>query len=108
MSKFYGVIGYVEDEETAVDVITEVPVERAYKGDILKNNRRLEKGIGLNDDVTVSNQISILADPYAMNHMHTMRYVKWRGVAWKVASIDYEPPRLLLTLGGVYNGRTAN
>lgn len=107
MAKFYGAVGYVEDQQGAVDVTVEVPVERMYKGDLIKNSRRLENGIGLNDDVTISNQISIVADPYANNHIHAMRYVKWRGVAWKVVSIDVEPPRLILTLGGVYNGETS-
>ena len=108
MAKFYGKVGYIVDEEQAVDVHVNVPVEKPYKGDLLKNNRRLENGIGLNDDVTIANQISIVSDPYAINHMHAIRYVKWRGVCWKVSLVDYQPPRLILTLGGVYNGETAN
>lgn len=107
MAKFYGAIGYISDEVGGVDVIVEKPIERMYKGDLIKNNRRLNSSEELNDNVTISNQISILADPYANNHMHDMRYVKWRGTAWKVVSIDVQPPRLLLTLGGVYNGEVA-
>lgn len=106
MAKFYGAVGYIEDVETAVDVHTEKPVERMYSGDIVKNNRRLQNGEGLNDDVTISNEISIVADPYALNHFHAIRYVKWMGVAWKVTTIDLEYPRLRLSLGGVYNGET--
>ena len=108
MAKFYGAVGYIEDRETAVDVHAEMPIERMYKGDLVKNNRRLEKGIGLNDDVNISNQISIIADPYANDHVHTIRYVKWRGTAWKVTLVDIQPPRLILSLGGVYNGPIAN
>lgn len=107
MAKFYGAIGYISDEVGAADVIVEKPIERMYKGDLIKNNRRLNSSDELNDNVVISNQISILADPYANNHMHDMRYVKWRGAAWKVVSIDVQPPRLLLTLGGVYNGEVA-
>ena len=106
MAKFYGAVGYVEDE-TVNDVTREVPVERFYKGDLIKNNRRLEKGEGLNDNVTISNQISIVADPYAYSHMFAMRYVRWMGACWKVSNIDVESPRLILTLEGVYNGETA-
>lgn len=107
MAKFYGALGYIETRETARDVYEEVPIERMYKGDLVRNNRRLENGIGLNDNVSISNQISILADAYANNHIHAIRYVIWRGTPWKVTSIDVEPPRLVLTLGGVYNGSIA-
>jgi len=108
MAKFYGAVGYVEEVETATDVHENKPIERMYKGDLLKVNRRLENGVDINDDVTISNQISIVADPYANNHMHTMRYVKWRGIPWKVVNVDAsQAPRLILTLGGVYNGEIA-
>lgn len=108
MAKFYGAVGYIEEVETAPDVITSMPVERMYKGDLVKNSRRLENGEGINDNVVISNSISIVADPYANNHMHAIRYVKWRGTAWKVTTVDVQPPRLVLTLGGVYNGPAEN
>lgn len=107
MARFYGAVGYTNDEEVAVDVYVEKPIERMYKGELLRHNRNLQKGIGLNDDVLLTNQISILADAYANNHMHTIRYVKWRGTAWKVSGVEAQPPRLILTLGGVYNGPIA-
>ena len=107
MAKFYGAIGYVVDTEGSVDVVVEKPIERMYKGDLLKNYRSLEKSEELNDDVRISNQISIVADPYALSHIFAMRYVKWMGTAWKVSTVDVQTPRLILTLGGVYNGETA-
>lgn len=107
MAKFYGKVGYVENQETAPDLIVEKPVERYYKGDLVKNVRKLEQGIGLNDNVDISNQISIMADPYALNHIFAMRYVTWMGAAWKIANIEVQHPRLILTLGGIYNGETA-
>lgn len=108
MARFYGAVGYIEEVETAPDVIENKPIERMYKGDLIRNSRRLDNGTDINDNVSISNQISILADAYANNHIHDMRYVKWRGTAWKVTSVDVEPPRLNLTLGGVYNGETKN
>ena len=108
MAKFYGPIGFAVDQETAVDVIEERPVERYYKGDLVKNNRRLDGNQQINDDVTVNNQISIVANAYALSHFFAIRYVKWQGVAWEVTTIDVQPPRLILTLGGVYNGETAH
>lgn len=105
MAKFYGAVGYIDYVETAPDVIVEEPVERMYKGDLISNSRRLSNGESINDTVTINNKISILADPYARNHIHAMRYVKWAGTQWKIDSVDVEYPRLILTLGGVYNGK---
>lgn len=107
MARFYGAIGYVTETETAVDVYNPVPIERMYKGDLIRNSRSLENGTDVNDDINISNQISIVADPYANNHIFDMRYVKWRGTAWKITNVSVEPPRLVLSLGGVYNGETA-
>ena len=106
MAKFYGPVGYVEDRVTGLDIHTNAPVEMMYRGDIEKNGRRLENGEGVNDNVTIGNTISIVADAYAYEHIHAMRYVKWMGVAWKVTSVDVKRPRLILSLGGVYNGET--
>lgn len=110
MARFYGAVGYVIDteKEDSPDVVVEEPIEKFYKGDLLKNFRSLEKSEELNDDVRLSNQISITADPYALNHIFAMRYVKWMGACWKVTNVDASNyPRLMLTLGGVYNGETA-
>ena len=107
MARFYGAVGYVEDCETAVDVVTEKPVERYYKGDLVRNGRKLENGEGINDNINISNQISIIADPYAINHIFAMRYIRWMGSNWKVTNVDVELPRLILTLGGLYHGETA-
>lgn len=104
MAKFYGVIGYAETSETAPGVWKEVITERNYYGDVLKISRSWQAGENLNDDLTVNNQISIVADPFAYQNFFAMRYIKWMGAAWKVSKVDVQRPRLLLTIGGVYNG----
>lgn len=109
MAKFYGAIGYAETKETAPGVwTTECIIERNYSGDVLKNSRRWEAGENLNDDLTVNNEISIVADPYAYQNFHTIRYIKWMGASWKVSKIDVQRPRLILSIGGLYNGKTAS
>lgn len=107
MAKFYGAIGYVETQETKPDVFDEVPIERMYKGELIRNTRRTENQQAINDSINISNQISILADPYARNHIFAMRYVKWMGTAWKISDVSVEYPRLVLSIGGIYHGRTA-
>lgn len=104
MAKFYGAIGYAETTETAPGVWTEQITEKNYSGDVVKNIRRSQTGENLNDNLTVSNIISIVADPFANQNFYSMRYVKWMGVSWKITSIEVQRPRLLLTIGGVYNG----
>jgi hypothetical protein len=106
MAKFFGSIGYAETTETAPGVWTEVVTERNYFGDELKNTRRLEAGENLNDNLVINNTISIVADPFALQHFHTMRYVQWMGASWKITNVDVQRPRLILTIGGIYNGST--
>ena len=103
MAKFFGPIGYVETTETAPGVWSPSIIERNYFGDVIKNTRRWQQGENINDDLLVNNIISIVADPFANENIQTMRYVKWMGVAWKITNVEIQHPRLILTLGGVYN-----
>ena len=102
MSKFYGAIGYAETVETSPGVWEEKIIERMYYGDVTRNTRQLQSSEHLNDDINISNEISIIADPYADNHFHAMRYVEFSGARWKVSRVEVQRPRLKLTLGGLY------
>lgn len=104
MSKFYGPIGYITQKEISPGVWDEVVVEKSYRGDITRNNRRWEASGYKNDNLTISNYLSIIADPFLYENSSTIRYVLWLGVRWKVINIEIERPRLILTLGEVYNG----
>ena len=104
MAKFYGVVGYVETKETTPGVWDEIATERNYSGDVIKNTSSWQKGESLNDNLTINNQISILADPFAYQNFYAMRYVQWMGACWKITSVDVKQPRIILTIGGVYNG----
>lgn len=106
MAKFHDAVGYVEQYEVRPGVWVDQEIEITYFGDVLRNTRRLSDGIGLNDDLSVGNNISILADPYALEHFFAIRYVKWAGARWTVTEVEVKRPRLLLKLGGVYNGTT--
>lgn len=104
MAKFYGVVGYAVTEETEPGIYEERIVEKEHFGDVVRNTRRLSNAAKVNDDITISNQISIVADPFANNNFHSMRYVSFMGSKWKVTEVEVQYPRLILTLGGVYNG----
>lgn len=107
MAKFYGVIGYGETVETVPGVWEDVITERKYYGDVLRNTRKLTEGDKVNNDLTVNNSISIVADPYAYEHFFAMKYIKWAGTFWVISDVEVQRPRLLLRLGGVYNGPKA-
>lgn len=108
MAKFYGVIGYATTEETKPDVWVETITERPYYGDITRESRRVESSQdSINDGVSLNNDISIVADPYAQENINTMRYVKIRGTAWKITSVEVQYPRLNISIGGIYNGKTS-
>jgi len=81
-------------------------VEVSYLGDVLRNTRRLQTGESVNGDLSVNNLISIVADAYANEHFFAIRYVAWMGTLWTVSEVEVQSPRLLLRLGGVYNGPT--
>lgn len=104
MAKFYGKVGYVESVNKGAGVWEEAVTERNYAGDVIRNKKLLESGDKVHDDISVNNVISIVMDPYAYKHFFAIKYVKWMGTSWKVTNIDVQPPRLLLTIGGVYNG----
>ena len=106
MAKFCGKIGYVTtvDPGDDNDVWRSETVERTHYGDILRDTRRYEKGESINDNVTLNKQISILSDDYSDSHYGDIRYAVLNGVKWKVTSVEPLRPRIILTLGGVYNG----
>jgi hypothetical protein len=106
MAKFYGRIGYGENVETSPGVWQDQIVEYNYYGDVVRNVRQLREGENLNNDLSVSNSISIVADAYANEHFFAIRYVEWAGTLWTVSDVEVQSPRLLLRLGGVYNGPT--
>lgn len=103
MAKFYGNVGYAITEETKPGVWMPRIVDKPYHGDLIKNSRRLENTSKVNDDVSLEDQISIVADPFAYENFHNIRYVEYMGAKWKVNSIDVQYPRLVLTVGGVWN-----
>ena len=105
MAKWCGVIGYAESVETKPGVWTDVITEHEYCGDVIQDSRRLQSANQINDDINISNKISIVADPYAFSNFHSIRYATFMGIKWKVPNVEVQYPRLILSLGGVYNGK---
>lgn len=104
MAKWHGKVGYCETVETEPGVYEEQITERTYFGDLIRSSRRYQNSGGVNDDLNISNEISIVADPFLRQNFSSIRYVEFIGAKWKVTNIEIQYPRLTLTVGGVYNG----
>ncbi len=108
MARFFGEVGYGDSVETPTDsgVWVDVITEFSYQGDVIRNTRKLEDSESVNDNITVGNSISVVADEYAFEHFFKIKYVRWAGVLWTVTTVEVRNPRLILSLGSVYNGPT--
>lgn len=106
MTKYCGNILFVKPVEVSLGVYEEVPIAKCYKGDVNKNWRRWETGERLNDNININNTISIVTDSYIFENLGMIRAVEWMGSYWEVSSMEINRPRLILEIGGVYNGPT--
>lgn len=110
MAKWYGEIGYAETVESPVGsgIYVESITKKDYYGDVLRSKKFIQNSNEINDNINISNQISIVADPFAYKNFHLMRYVEFMGTKWKVSDVEVQYPRLVLSLGGVYNEESSD
>lgn len=104
MAKFSGKIGYVSQVETAPGVWEDQSVEKNYRGDDVLNQQRWEKSENIHDDLTLDNSISFIADEYAYANLGYIKYIIINGQKWKITSLSIKRPRIILQIGGLYNG----
>ena len=107
MAKYYGAIGFKESVETSPGIWEDRITERYYYGNLEHNSRRWENSGNQNDDLTISNRLSIIADAYAYQNFHAIVYAQFKGIKWKINTVEVEHPRLILQIGGEYNGPQA-
>ncbi len=106
MAKFYGIIGYIKTVERKPGIWKPEEIRKKYFGDLIRNTSGYESSGQVNDNLKIANEISIVADPYARQNFHSMRYVEFMefpGVKWKITKVEVFYPRLILTIGGVYS-----
>lgn len=103
MAKFYGMIGYASTKEVRPGIWEDIITNRPYYGDLIRNTRKLQGSEQVNDNINIANEISIVADPFANENFHSMKYVEFMGAKWKITNVEVQYPRLILTVGGVYN-----
>lgn len=106
--KFCGSIGFwIKSKEIKPGVFKSEMVEKPYSGDVNWNNRHFQPSENQNDTISLNNQISILSDLYLHQNLRSVRYVIWNGAKWRVTNVEVNYPRIVLTIGGVYNGTGA-
>ena len=103
MPKCSGVIGYALAGETQPGVWTEGITEKKYIGEIVKDNRRIVDQSEINGSINISNNISIISNRFMLDNMAYMRYLTFNNSKWKISSVEIKPPRIIITLGGLYN-----
>lgn len=107
MAKWYGKIGYIKTEEVEPGIWEPQVTELPYFGDVLRVSSKWSTTSKVNDDLNISNQVSIVADPFALQNFQSIKYIEFMGALWDVTSVEVQYPRLILTVGGVYNGNQA-
>ena len=104
MGKWFGKIGYAVTAETEPGLWEDTIIAREYYGDMISDRRKRQTSGEVNDNINLSNVISIIADPFAYENCSRMVYAEIMGAKWKITDIEVQYPRLILTIGGVYNG----
>ena len=104
MAKYHGKVGFALQTETRPGVWVDNVIEHECSGDILRNTRNTQNSQNLNDDISISNQVSLVMDPYVNANLYALRYIEFMGAKWKITSVEVQYPRLILTIGGIWNG----
>lgn len=105
MAKFHGIVGFVDYVEKKPGVFKEIASEKPYSGDVIRKSNRSVSTSTINDNLVINVQLSIIADPYINQHFPSIKYVTWNGSSWKVTNVEPNYPRMIITLGEVYNGK---
>lgn len=101
--KWSGKIGFVETKETRPGVWENVTTERNFYGDIIRDIRKNQSSGQVNDDINISNRISIVSNSFVRDNLSFMKYIEFMGAKWKITEVEVQYPRLVLTIGGLWN-----
>ncbi len=107
MARFAGKVGFAVSTEVRPGVFKDVITEKEFMGDVTRTARQEVTSDKVNDDLVADTTIEAIADWVASEDIFAIRYVTWAGAKWKVSNVQPNGVRLLMRLGGVYNGPTA-
>lgn len=101
--KWSGKIGFVETKETRPGVWENVTTERNFYGDVIRDIRKNQSSGQVNDDINISNRISIVSNSFVRDNLAFVKYIEFMGTKWKITDVEVRYPRLVLTIGGLWN-----
>lgn len=109
MSKWCGKIGLAicaeEDPENNPGVWTDIIKEVPAKGEIIKTSYRYQSNTdSTNDDISLNMSLSIISNTYLTNNFQSIKYITYKNGVWSVTGVSLENRRLILSIGGIYNG----
>lgn len=109
--RFSGSVGYATNTQTSPGVWEDVFTERTFYGTVIRDSSRLGAPSlvppEVNNSISLGNSFSLVGDAEAYENIEHIRYVRWRGSVWTVTDIEVQRPRLILTVGGLWDGNTA-
>jgi hypothetical protein len=109
MARFTGLVGYVTQEESVPGVWSQSETPKMMKGDIIRQSITNGKGDRVadsgkvNDDVSLGHRVSLIGDAYAFANCFNMKWVQINGIKWSISSIEMQRPRIIVSLGGMWN-----
>jgi len=103
MAKDMYTIGYVVNVETRPGVWDDNTFERRYCGETVRSALQTQSSGGVNDNINIATDISIVSNKFANKNFQYMKYIEFMGAKWKIVKVDVRYPRLVLTMGGLYN-----
>lgn len=104
MARFAGLVGYVTQEEKVPDVWSPTENPRVMKGDIIRQSSSVQNDNKVNSDISLGHRISLIGDAYAFDNYYNIKWVNIDGYKWEVISVEIQRPRIIVSLGGKYNG----
>lgn len=104
--KYSGLAGFNEkDIEVRPGVLQNQIKERRIKGNVLNyGHYNSDTPNSMQQDVSIRNRLSIIMDPYIKKNFNNILYVTFMNVRWSISSLTINGNRVILDLGGVYNG----
>lgn len=110
MSKFTGLVGFITQEESIPGVWSPIENSKKMRGDLISssatngNGSRIADSGKVNDDVSLNHRVSLLGDYYTFNNYLNIKWIQIGGRKLEVSSIELQRPRVILTVGGLWNG----
>lgn len=104
MSKFAGLVGYATQEETVPGVWSPVEKTVMMKGDVIRQSSSVQNDDKVNSDIALNHRVSLMGDSYAFDNYYNLKWIQLHGRKVEVSSVELQRPRLIVSVGGVYNG----